>query len=161
MFPVNGIDVMPARLTAFRIVVVCVVLAGAVSGIVVWWNTDLVSNQDALHQESYPKSGAFPVTPQSAGAVAPEQSGVVPSVVQPPVAGTGVGTPQLNPSPGDIPAAIMRAQETMGNPPSEAAGQSSLQGLSPEAAATVFKDAIKAASSSSAVSPFGRKQDKN
>ena len=156
---------VPVRRSASLIVAVCAVVAAL--GIAVWWNADPVTDQDAPRREPRVNSGELAVPSQSAatapvGVVAPGPSAGFAPDVQPPGTGSRVEAHHVKPAPGDLLAAIKHAQAEAGNPtPSPSPGPSSWQGMSSKDATKVFEDAVKAASPSSAVSPFGRKPDKN
>lgn len=133
----------------------------------VWWYVATVPDQDAPRRDPQAGPGTSVILAPQTLATPVGAEPILPSTgSSSAAAGTAASTTAVAPRPetppGDLLAAIKRAQAAAGTqaiaPP---VGQSSWQGMSPKEAAKAFEEAVKAASASSAVSPFSKEKAKN
>jgi len=145
----------PTRGYGSHVIAVCAMVTWAILSFTVWWSTR-VGDQDAVRRVPHQRSSAPSSIDRPSRAADPITSAEYPY----PVRGSSAGIVHVKPAPKDLIAAIVHAQAEEGKPTlSSPIGQSSWKGMPPEEAAKVFENAVKAASNSSATSPFRDKED--
>jgi len=150
------------RVTTSVLVTVCAVAIGVALSLVIRLNLNPAVEYDELRRDSDISSGSgkFAASLESSVPAASSSAGLA-SEMQSPATSAPISEPQFKQPSGNLIAAIKGAQAKRdAHPVSPPIGQS-WQGMSPREAATTFEVAVKAATASSALSPFGGGKGRN